>query len=108
MVPPSIILPTDHGTCSAATYDGNEATIWLDGKLMKSEEAGPGDLPLPYREYLIGASGTGDPKAAKAGFFRGKIDEARVFRSVPSRAWLSLDFMTQQPGSNRLRFQKLK
>jgi hypothetical protein len=59
---------------------------------------------LPFREYLIGARG--EPNAAKAGFFRGKLDEARVFRSVPRRAWLDLDFTSQQPGSRLLRFQR--
>jgi hypothetical protein len=104
VVPPLENPPFETWRLVGATYDGTEATIWLDGKPIASQVAGPGDLPLPFREYLIGARG--EPNAAKAGFFRGKIDEARVFRSVPRRAWLDLDFTSQQPGSRLLRFQK--
>jgi hypothetical protein len=92
----------------AATYDGNEAAIWWDGKELLRWTFGPGDLPANTRDIMIGARRITLPVDSTVDFFRGRMDEARMLFTVPSKTWLELDYRTQKPGANMIGFQQLK
>jgi hypothetical protein len=92
----------------AAAYDGARAYLYWDGALLAQAAAGPGELPSPHRDIVIGARGDSDPNLAEIEFFRGRMDEARVVRQAPSAARLDLEYRTQAPGASSLIFQKLK
>lgn len=91
-----------------AAYDGTEADIWWDGRVIATSRAGPGNLPPNNRDILIGARPAADTAVGPAEFFRGHIDEARVHLALPSKAWVELDYQTQKPGAGIMSFQRLK
>lgn len=92
----------------AATYDGVTAAIWWDGVQLAGQAAGPGTLPTTARDIVIGALGDADPLNAEFDFFQGRMDEARVGRTVRTAAWLGLEYATQRPGASVLHIQKTK
>lgn len=73
-------VPLDQWTHIAATYDGNESKVYVNGILESSKTIG---LPIPTNNYPMGISGDpGDPRFN----FNGHLDEVRVWGKVLSQS----------------------
>jgi hypothetical protein len=70
----------------AVTYDGNAWKLYLDGKLDGEAVANATPRSDSIQHFAIGT--TLDSKGVAAGFFRGRIDEVRVWSRARSAAEL--------------------
>ncbi len=78
-------LPLNVWTHIATTYDGTTQRFYVNGVLVDSRALG-GNMPVSNRQLRIGGNG------AWAGeFFRGLIDEVRVYNRALSTAELQAD-----------------
>lgn len=69
-------VPLDQWTHVAATYDGSEVTLYIDGEIDKTSPA-TGEMMVNDKDLWIGASEFYTPR-----FFNGLMDEAVLF-NVP-------------------------
>jgi hypothetical protein len=92
----------------AASYDNAETSIWWDGKLIARENPGPGLRTVSKRDIVIGAVGDANPDLQEIHPFEGRIDEARVGRTVHGSGWIGLEYASQRPGAAVIRIQKTK
>ena len=73
-------VPLDQWTHIAATYDGTESKVYVNGILESSKTIG---LPIPTNNYPMGISGDpGDPRFN----FNGHLDEVRVWNKALSQS----------------------
>lgn len=91
----------------AAAYDGKEATLYWDGRMVAKASPGPAPLADNPRDFLIGAKGDVDPALAEIQFFKGRMDEVRIYRALRSPDWLMLDYLTQKPGAGTVIWERL-
>ena len=74
------VVPLNQWIHIAATYDGNESKVYVNGILESSKTIG---LPIPTNNYPMGISGDpGDPRFN----FNGHLDEVRVWGKVLSQS----------------------
>ena len=65
----------------AGVYDGKEATVFVNGKKVKSQPLS-GSMSIDDSELFIGK---GDPEWSSGEFFHGDIDEVRIWNVARSR-----------------------
>jgi hypothetical protein len=81
-------LPPDVWSYVALTYDGSQVALYVDGKLVDCSEAPSDGPPLSEGELQIG----GESEAGE--FFRGRIDEVRIYNRALSRDEIGSDMET--------------
>jgi Concanavalin A-like lectin/glucanases superfamily len=81
-------LPTDVWSYVALTYDGSRVTLYVDGTLVDCSEAPSGSPRLSEGALRIGGAG-------EAGhFYKGRIDEVRIYNRAVSRQEVIYDMDT--------------
>ncbi len=73
-------VPLNQWTHIAATYDGTDSKVYVNGSLVSTKTIG---LPIPTNNYPMGISGDpGDTRFT----FRGHLDEVRVWNKALTQA----------------------
>ncbi len=84
-------LPVDAWSHVALTYDGSRVVLYVDGELIDCSEA-PSEAPrVTEGELQIGAA------TEQGDYFRGRIDEVRVYNRALSRAEIQASMNSSFP-----------
>lgn len=88
----------------AATYDGAESRLYLDGRLAAAKPV-TGPLPAPSGDLCLGCRSAGQGKPRNS--FKGFLDEATVSRRVRSEDFIKLSFANQRSQQVLVRVPRL-
>jgi len=83
-------LPGSTWSHLAVTYDGVTLRLWVNGNQVSSR-ALSGAMSTSAGVLRIGGTSLGGTNGPQAEFFRGKIDEVRVFSAARTQAQIQAD-----------------